>query len=331
MAYEPIGFGLGNVQVDRPTSPLQDAILGLLNGFQAFLQARQLSRQAQAEMEFRRSKLRADMEEARQKNELERYKVDTERDWRMADVQGQNERSRLFNTTRQGIADAERQAAAERQRAGFEFQAKYLFPHQMELRQAVPGGATANQESIDARQRERNAYGMVQRLIEQGSIDPGDQNAIQEQLYFYSLSPEEQQAYLEEKSNAEEERRQQELESDIPGMRQEAIGAIGRMPEARQRIEALEQSSPDHSVRFQDIYGLGAEQVIGPKGEIPTAMLHEADAAGDVLRRDKKGNYVPDLTLYKRAIDFLNRRGRGVAPKARPANPQDVQKYPTPF
>lgn len=322
MAEEQIGYGLGTWNpnaTDEGLTPLEDAVLGLMQGIGNFIGARQLRKDTQAKLAFQHQKLLADMNQAEGEQQIKlrelgisEAKNQNEYNLGLEQEQGKNARNAAFNQGRLDIEAMQQQYQDARQERGFDFQEKKLFPHQIALRGTTGGTADITQSAITARDNMNRARRAVEMLIENGVLDPESETFQQDYtdaMEFYSMTPEEQQVYLETKSEDEARISEEAFQSGIPKMRQDAIGAIGKMPEARQRIDQL-AGQGGGSVRFQDIYGAPAEQVIGPKGEPPTAMIWPPDQNGSPYRQNEAGDYQPNLTPFQRALKLQIRNGQ---------------------
>lgn len=310
--YDQIGFGLG--QVETGGTPFENALLGLLTGFNAFIQAKTLSEQTQAEMSLRRQKLSDEMDQARMVHEEKMGDQATR-----SGIAGQESADRRYGIDQTGLRqtaniELEQGNLNSRQEANQAFQKDFLFPQQEKLaglRAQGSGSAETNQEGIDRRNSLQRAQHMVDKLIESGDLDPNDQQAYQEALQFYSLSPQEQQVYLEERATQQGQEQQNRLDEGMPGMHQQAIGAVGRDKEVLGRSRMLEQQGGG-DVRFEDLYGSPTSAPLiggkfGTEDQTPLPFMFPPDAQGETLRPDqKKGGYQMNMEPLHKALRFLN-------------------------
>lgn len=323
MAQKQIGYGLGTWNpnaTDEGLSPLEDAILGLVQGIGNFIGARQLRKDTQAKLALQHQKLLNDMNKAEGEQQLKlrelgitATKNQNEYNLGLEQEAGKNQRNAAYTQSRLDQEGMQQEYEDARQQRNFDFQKNFLFPHQVQMRQTTGGTADVTQGAITDRANLERARRAVSMLVENGVLDPESETFQQDYadaMEFYSMTPEEQQLYLQKKAENDAQLNEEAFQSAIPKMRQDAIGALGQLPEARQRIDQLAGQNGGN-VRFQDIYGAPAEQVIGPKDEPPTAMIWPADPkTGSMYREDEEGNYQPNLSPFRQALKLQIRRGQ---------------------
>ena len=321
MAQEQIGYGLGTYDpnaTDEGLTPLEDAIMGLMQGVGSFFQAKQLRKDTQAQMQLQHQKLLMEMDKLATEQGFKRQEIANEvtknantYNLGVSEEAGRAQRNQEDNQRALDVGGMNQEYESARQQHSQDFQKNVLFPHQLALRQTVPGGTVDANTGMDRRANLRRAEEAVKMLMEQGVLDPQDPNFQQQYsdaLQFYSLTPDEQGVYLQEKADQDATIADEAFQAEIPRMRQDAIGALGKLPEAQRRINELSQQSGG-PVRFEDIYGAPATQVIGEKGQPPTAMVSPPDEQGNVYRVDPKtGTYQPNMTPFKRALELQRKQ-----------------------
>lgn len=273
-----VGHGFQPLELGGNTT---DEILGAIgDGISAFFSTYQMNKEAKAKIALKQQEFAIKKQEIEAK---ERYQMNI--------INNQAVGQQLKHDESMAASDARRFAATEatnRQQSLLDWRQNVDFPHQdqlqtdrltaaQNLRATVPGGTQLIEEGRNQRAANYRAMGMVQKLTEQGllnptlpdgSPNPDYQKQVADAYYFYSLDPEEQMAYLEEQAKAEEEKQAEQdaadeqdfQENTLPEMRQSALGVLGSNPETMKRIDLLEQQNGG-GVSFQDIYGMPAEDV----------------------------------------------------------------------
>lgn len=323
-----IGFGLGTLELND--DPWENILGAVGDGLDAFFRTYTLNQQAKAEMAFKQEELAYKVQKAQQDSEYRMNLINNQAIGQSLDYDA--------SMARTAAIDRQTTAAGEREVGRQKFRQDVEFPHEVKLRETVPGGTQAIIDAQGARQKAAltseeqrsanyRAMGMVRLLHEQGllsptlpdgSPDPDYQRKVADANFFYSLDPEEQQAFLEEQSILEdEEAERQALEDErvfseevLPEMRRDAIGVLGQNPTVRKRLDLLEQEGGGR-VRFEDIYGLPAQDVLGLPYEIPTPFLHAPDEQGNITRQNEKtGAFIPNMSPFEESLKFLNRQSK---------------------